>query len=331
MVDATSTDHTLSPGSYREMVEQVRSVVLRWRADLTIDYINPYGEQLFGYAPGELAGQPLLGTIVPDNETTGRSLREMLSDIMLHPERYANNENENRTKDGRAIWLSWSNEGVRDASGEVVAMLSVGNDITALKRAQVDLTRALSANEMLLKETEELNYRLARMASTDQLTGLLNRRSMLDKLAEEFFRAQRNAYQLGVLMVDIDHFKRINDDFGHDVGDTALKAVTAAITSAVRADDTVARFGGEEIVVILPHASNARCWAGGERLRKAVQDSTAAAYTAGELPRAVTVSIGGASTENGAHDEHELLRQADEMLYHSKQHGRNKVSVPGME
>jgi diguanylate cyclase (GGDEF)-like protein/PAS domain S-box-containing protein len=331
MTDRRTTNAPGDEARFREMIERVRSVVMRWRADLVIEYINPYGEQLFGYAPGELAGQPLLGTIVADNETTGRSLREMLSDIMLHPELYANNENENMTKDGRKIWLSWTNEGLRNGSDEVVAMLSVGNDITALKRTQGELKRALSANEMLLKETEELNYRLSRMASTDQLTSLLNRRSMLDKLAEEFFRAQRYAYQLGVLMVDIDHFKRVNDDFGHDVGDKALKAVASTIAGAVRADDTVARYGGEEIVVIMPYASNARCWAGGERLRKAVEEATMAACAAGELPRAITVSVGGASTEDGAKDEHELLRQADELLYHSKETGRNKVSVRGME
>lgn len=324
-------DGNLDDAIFREMVERVRSVVMRWRADFSIEYINPYGEQLFGYAPGELPGQSLLGTIVADNETTGRSLRQMLQDIMQHPEHYANNENENMTKDGRKIWLSWTNEGMRNAAGEVLGILSVGNDITALKRTQAELRRALAANESLLQETEDLNHRLAQMARTDQLTGLLNRRSMLDKLAEEYFRAKRYEYQLGVLMIDIDHFKRINDEFGHDTGDKALQAVATAIAEAVRTDDTVARYGGEEIVVILPYASAARCWAGGERIRKAVAETTTALAAQGQLPRMITASIGGASTEHFNMNEHELLQQADAMLYRSKESGRNKVTIGGME
>lgn len=330
-MDNPTQNEPLDDGMFREMVERVRSVVLRWRTDMSIEYLNPYGEQLFGYAPGELLGLSLLGTIVPDNETTGRSLRQMLADIAQHPEQYANNENENVTKAGQKIWLSWSNEGLRNDSGEVVGILSVGNDITALKRAQAELKRALAANESLLKETEELNHRLGLMAKTDQLTGLLNRRSMLDKLAEEYFRAKRYAYPLGVLMIDIDHFKRVNDDFGHDVGDQALQAVATAITAAVRADDTVARYGGEEICVILPYASPARCWAGGERIRKAVAETTETLVQSGRLPRAITVSIGGASSESSAVDEHELMQQADAMLYRSKDTGRNKVTVHGMD
>jgi diguanylate cyclase (GGDEF)-like protein/PAS domain S-box-containing protein len=326
------------PVDYREMIESVNSVVLKWNTEQRIEFINAFGAQLLGFEPGELVGQPLLGTIVADTESSGRSLEAMLGDIVEHPERYINNENENLRKDGTPLWLSWSNHAIYHDDGSLKSILSVGNDITAIKQAQAEqerlnrqLRRALEANDMLLRETEDLNHRLSVMARTDQLTGLLNRRSLADRLAEEFFRARRYDYPLGFLMLDIDHFKQVNDDFGHDVGDMALKAVAGILTGGVRQGDTAARFGGEEMCVVLPYASRASCWSFGERLRRMIEEETTKLHKQEQLPRTITVSVGGASTETGAADEEELLKQADEMLYRSKDMGRNRVYVHGFE
>lgn len=323
---------------YREMIESVNSIILRWNSRLEIEFINRYGEQFLGFAHDELLGRSLLGTLVPDEGNVGRSLRRMLDDIIEHPSSYLNNENQNSRKDGTLVWLSWSNQPVYGADGGVAAILSVANDISALKAAQAeqlrlnrDLSRALAANDMLLRETEDLNHKLAELARTDQLTGLLNRRCLMDKLAEEYFRATRYNYPLGFLMLDIDHFKRINDEFGHDVGDIALKAVTAIIAKTVRQDDTVARFGGEEICVLLPYASAVSTWTIGERIRRTVEQETGILAASKQLPRAITLSAGGASTENPISSEEELLKCADEMLYLSKNQGRNRVSVHGFD
>lgn len=321
---------------YREMIENVNSVILRWNTELRIVFINRFGAQLFGYETDELIGARLLGTIVEESETTGRSLTSMLADIVEHPENYINNENENKTKDGRTLWISWTNQPIYDSESRMAGILSVGNDITSLKSAEKEqarlnreLRRALDANEFLLKETEDLNHKLAIMASTDQLTGLINRRSLNDKLAEECFRSQRYSYAVGVLMVDIDHFKQINDNWGHQVGDTALKIVSQAISSSLRRADIAGRYGGEEICIILPYASMQLCWSIAERIRMIVEQTTADLTAKRELPRTITVSIGGASSESGITTEDELIKHADEALYKSKDSGRNKVTIFG--
>ncbi len=321
---------------YREMIENVNSIVLRWNGKFIIEFISGFGERFLGFAPGELAGNNMVGTIIPNTGNGGHTLHEMLENIVEHPARYINNENQNTRKDGSNVWISWTNQAIYSADGKLVSILSVGNDITALKTAQSeqerlnrDLRRALEANDMLLRETEDLNHRLSVMARTDQLTGLLNRRSLMDKLAEEFFRAGRYDYPLGFLMIDIDHFKRVNDDFGHDVGDMALKSVSAIISAAVRRDDTPARFGGEEICVILPYASQASTWSFGERIRRKVEQETLELAAQKQLPRGITISVGGASTESEIASEEALLKHADEMLYQSKHGGRNRVSVHG--
>jgi diguanylate cyclase (GGDEF)-like protein len=152
----------------------------------------------------------------------------------------------------------------------------------------------------------------------------------MERLTEEFLRGKRHGYPLGLLMLDIDHFKKVNDTHGHAAGDLVLKAVAALISENVRQEDAVYRFGGEEICAILPYASTARCWNAGERLRKAVDEGTASKQASGELPCRVTISVGGASTERGLETEEELLKAADKMMYVSKESGRNRVTIAGL-
>jgi len=142
---------------YREMVENVNSVVLLWGTDLRIQYINSYGARLFGFRVSELIGQSVLGTIVPDDESTGRDLRELMWEIVSHPERFRQNDNENLTKSGERIWLSWSNQGIHNSDGTVRMVISVANDITALKQAQEQALEQAQQKAML-----EERQRLAR-------------------------------------------------------------------------------------------------------------------------------------------------------------------------
>lgn len=192
-----------------------------------------------------------------------------------------------------------------------------------LERRVEERTRAL--NEAL-GQLARVNQRLQAQNSTDGLTGVRNRRFFDERLPGEWKRAHRGRYQLGLLMIDIDHFKSINDRFGHQLGDAALQKVAETIARQLRRPgDEVARYGGEEFAVLLPNTDNAGAVAVAERIRAAVQ---AVVLTDQQVPIGLTVSIGVASLLPAyPHGHGELLETADAALYLAKGAGRNRVNL----
>jgi len=165
--------------------------------------------------------------------------------------------------------------------------------------------------------------RLQRIAALDPLTGAYNRRFGATRLREEYNRALRTGSPLGLLMVDLDHFKTINDTYGHIVGDRVLDRVAKAIRNAVREGDILVRYGGEEFLVILPGASCEDAHQVAERIRHMVQDTI---VKDGDQTVCVTASIGATSfPQTDVEDEEAMLRLADEALYRAKRQGRNQV------
>ena len=165
--------------------------------------------------------------------------------------------------------------------------------------------------------------RLQRMAAVDPLTGVYNRRFGMTRLHEEFTRAQRSDLPMGLLMLDLDHFKSINDTYGHIVGDRVLRRISKVVRSAMREGDLLIRYGGEEFMAILPGSSCSDTQVVGERIRHMVKDTD---IRDGDQRIQVTVSIGGTSfPEREAESEEDLVRHADEVLYKAKHSGRDKV------
>lgn len=124
-----------SEEKYRQLVENAKSIILRWNTDGVITYINSYGADFFGYTPAVLLGQKLIGTIVPKTDTEGKDLEILLANIAADSDTYLHNENENMTRDGRSVWINWTNTALRDGTGAISEILSVGNDITDKKNA----------------------------------------------------------------------------------------------------------------------------------------------------------------------------------------------------
>lgn len=169
-----------------------------------------------------------------------------------------------------------------------------------------------------------MNARLSTFALTDGLTGVGNRRDFDDKLRQSLQELPMRATSLALLLIDVDHFKRFNDDFGHLIGDECLKLVAAAIQNTQRAEDFTARYGGEEFALILPATSRAEALTVAERVRQAVEtmDCSALPKSAG----AVTVSIGvGIAVASANIQPRALLQAADNALYMAKQSGRNCI------
>lgn len=164
---------------------------------------------------------------------------------------------------------------------------------------------------------------LQRLAANDPLTGIYKRRFGLTRLNEEFNRSIRTDTPIGILMFDIDHFKEINDTYGHTVGDKVLVSITQVAKMTLRKGDFIIRYGGEEFLTILPGASKEDTEFIAERIRHMIEES---ACSHGNQQIKITVSIGLASfPEFNAQDEMELIRNADEAMYSAKEKGRNRI------
>ncbi|HTV96436.1 MAG TPA: DUF484 family protein [Steroidobacteraceae bacterium] len=173
--------------------------------------------------------------------------------------------------------------------------------------------------------------RLLRAGITDFLTGWHNRRYLQQRLKEELARAQRRAGSIACLMIDIDRFKSINDGYGHLAGDVALKEIAQRIESQIRNMDTAARFGGDELAILLPESSSAEAARLAERIRECV--AAVPVELSKSVSRTLTVSVGVAAISPARHDTDlkavadRLLAEADAALYRAKALGRNRVQV----
>jgi diguanylate cyclase (GGDEF)-like protein len=186
--------------------------------------------------------------------------------------------------------------------------------------------------ELLTWAAAELSAALARafafevaenQAYVDALTGLPNRR-YLEELLDTVIPRRRTGDRLGILMIDLDHFKHLNDRFGHAAGDRVLRAVAETISAAVRLEDTPARYGGEEFVVVLRRATSEQAAAVAERIRADIESIAPAELS---LTERVTVSIGVAVADAESSDVRALIETADDALYRAKKQGRNRVVV----
>jgi diguanylate cyclase (GGDEF)-like protein len=166
--------------------------------------------------------------------------------------------------------------------------------------------------------------RLERLAAVDPLTDAYNRRFGLSRLSEEFSRAVRAESPLAVLMLDLDHFKAVNDTYGHLVGDRVLRAVAKTCRRVIREGDVLIRYGGEEFLVLLPGAGAGDLTELGERIRRAVGETT---VQEGDQRIAISVSVGGASYSDDVESASALIARADAALYEAKESGRNRLVV----
>lgn len=211
-----------------------------------------------------------------------------------------------------------------EGGSQVLAAITVIQSDEPADTAQLlDFIRRTSERLSVTMGNIKLREDLQRYSFEDSLTGLNNRRFFDDALARDIQLAKRNQTPLSLLICDIDHFKRFNDEFGHDAGDAALQAVADTLQHYFRGSDIPCRFGGEEFVVLMRDAALDDAVAKAERLREAVQELDISYRN--ETLSHLTISIGVASLSDHDMDAETLLRQADQALYAAKQQGRNRV------
>lgn len=199
-------------------------------------------------------------------------------------------------------------------------------EIEIHEQTQKTLQHAKEKTEKLAQELKDANKQLKEMAFRDGLTGLYNHRYFKDLMAQELNRSERYKKSLSFIILDLDHFKKINDEFGHPVGDIVLKKVSKAIQNSIRACDIAARYGGEEFIVVLPETQLEEAMIVAERLRKTVEGLP---ITANNRSINVTISVGLTSyiAAQGKKEMSDIISEADNALYHAKNTGRNKISA----
>ena len=190
-------------------------------------------------------------------------------------------------------------------------------ELAARMRTQIRRKRYVDALRNRLDQSLEL-------AVTDQLTGLHNRRYMLKHFGQHLRRASMGGAPCSVMICDIDHFKKVNDTFGHDVGDEVLKEFATRMATHIRPNDLGCRFGGEEFVVLMPETEAAKAFHVAERLRASI-DGAPFRLKKRDETLAVTISVGVATSQAGEEDVDAILKRADEALYRAKAGGRNRV------
>jgi diguanylate cyclase (GGDEF)-like protein/PAS domain S-box-containing protein len=298
---------THEDSSLRLIAEYSADVICRVANDMRLLYVSPSCQRVLGWTAEEMLAMPPFALILPEDVP---ALAANAQQNLLPGAKPSLATARFRRKDGTIIWLEVSPNPVNDpATGAPIETILVMRDITDRKRLEQELTA---------------------MALTDGLTGLANRHAFDANLDLEWRRAVRSRSQISLLLLDIDYFKQFNDQYGHLAGDGCLRTIAAAIKATVRATDTTARFGGDELAVILPSTDNIGALEAAGKVRTAVQNL--AIDFEGSPGGIATVSVSiGAATEIphvlGLTPAPEILLQAaDSALYRAKREGRNRIA-----
>ena len=278
------------------MVESSSDVILEAGEGSLVTWASPSVRDALGFEPDDLVGEPVIDLV---HQLDRASAQERATALVVAQETAGRDEIRMRTVDGGWLWMSAVWQLMRGPGGERYGIL------VSLRDVHADVQRREA---------------LAHMAHHDGLTGLFNRDSAYAWMRSELESAHRTGKHVGVLYLDVDHFKAVNDTHGHGAGDKVLASVATALTEAVREDDMVARTGGDEFVVALRSVPDEDAV---ERRARAVLEGVRALdpYAASGM----SVSI-GLAVDDGSSDVDDLVRRADEALFRAKRAGRDRFS-----
>ncbi len=315
-----------SEEKYRILAESSADVIWQLDERMRYAYINPADEKLRGFRREEVIGKPVSAVLTPASlDVVKRINRQRKEDeargIRSGTVKF---EVEEICKDGGTVWVEANSIPLRDKDGRITGFFGVSRDTSERRRHEQALSDANAMLQHQLDEIHRLQEELREQAVRDGLTNLFNRRYLDETLERELARAKREGYPLTLVMIDIDHFKRLNDTYGHQAGDIVLRELAALLWGNVRAEDVPCRYGGEEFLVMLPRMPLETALERAEAWRRTFQ-STRVPF--GEFHLETTFSGGLAAYPEHARAPDELLRCCDEALYQAKHRGRNRCVV----
>jgi diguanylate cyclase (GGDEF)-like protein/PAS domain S-box-containing protein len=300
----------MKQAEFRLLAEGSSDMVTRIGLDGKLLYVSPSSKRIVGWRADQLLGTPALAGVHPDDlphleKAFAALCRGEAGDVRVCYR--------TRHRDKGEIWLESTVQVNRAAETDTIdGVIAISRDMTARK---------------------EMEDRLAALATEDGLTGLANRRHFDQRLSEEWTRARRDGTPLSLLLIDVDHFKKFNDLYGHQAGDRCLQWVAGLLAEVARRPaDVPARYGGEEFAVVLPNTDAAGC----EKLGNGIRSELRAMdiYHESNPPsHRLTLSIGGAtfwpSTADGSVESCTLIEAADQALYRAKESGRDRLVQSG--
>jgi len=290
--------------NFRLLAEGSSDMVTRIGLDEQIYYASPSSVRIVGWRPEQLVGTPALAGVNPEDLVR---VEETVAALKRGDTEEARIAFRTRHREKSEIWVESTLRVTRTVSGKVDGVVAITRDVTQQK---------------------DMEEKLETLATEDGLTGLANRRRFDERLLEEWGRAQRENTPLALLMLDLDHFKMFNDEYGHQAGDECLRAIAGILrVEAKRTADLAARYGGEEFAMLLPNTDAKGCAQIAEKILGEIRRAGMAHRL--NLPSGrVTASIGGAVFRTGADrsaGRASLIEAADRALYGAKRSGRDRL------
>jgi diguanylate cyclase (GGDEF)-like protein/PAS domain S-box-containing protein len=272
--------------------------VIEWDTELRIVRWSGQAEPVFGWTASEALGRSLrTWRLVYEDDQA--AVDEAIERLVQGPRNHATLLARSYRKDGSVIWVEWNHSALRDGDGRLISILSLAQDVSSRIQAE-----------------ERLQY----MATHDGLTGLPNSVLLNDRLEAALVRAKRSGARIGVMFLDLDHFKDVNDTLGHRVGDLLLKELSRRIRAALRQSDVLARVSGDEFVVVMEDFPDANA---PELVARKVLDEVRRPFNLEGHEIHVSGSLGLAIHPHDGTDADTLLKNADAAMYHAKELGRN--------
>ena len=308
-----------SQALYRLLTEDAQDVLWRTDGQLVLTYISPADEKMRGFRADEVVGHSIFEMFTDEGVEVIKSMLRLraMEDAAGGTERFLRFQVEHRCKDGRLIWGEVLSKPDRNAQGEIIGYHGITREITERKR---------------------LEEQVHQLAFHDPLTHLANRRLMLDHLEQAMSASKRSQRHGALLFLDLDNFKPLNDTHGHGVGDLLLIEVAERLKACVREADTVARFGGDEFVVLLcelstqPGEAAEQAVAIAEKVRTRLAEPYVlqSAPSAPAIRHECTASIGVAVFRGRDESQNAVIDRADAAMYQAKEEGRNRIQcAPG--